>query len=78
MDKQHYHGHLIHSGAELDRTVNEWTPTLIVLWEEGADLKRREILFKKTFPTEQAAQECAYQFAVSWIEGGKPELPRGT
>lgn len=73
--EQRHRGHLIRAGAGLNPKTNEWTPTLMVFWSQGGDTIRKRILFKSTFPTEEIAQERACQFAVAWIDVGKPEIP---
>ncbi len=73
--EKHHHAHLIRCGGSLNPDSNQWTPTLMVLWSEGAETIAKRILFKSTFSTEADAQMCAYNFAVAWIDAGKPEIP---
>lgn len=78
---QRYEGHLIRSGASRDPTWQRWLPRLTILWDKSAnqavpaELVHTEITFTKMFATEQEAQACAYRFAASWIDAGKPQLP---
>jgi|GEM_PF-4251122 hypothetical protein len=77
MDHDH-RGYLIHSGASVNPNTNKWTPTLTVFWSEGTSkMMAQELLFTITFPTEQEAELCARHFGVTWVDAGKPQLPKG-
>ena len=75
--EKHYHAHLIRFGATLNPESNQWTPTLMVFWSEGAVTISKEIVFKSTFTTNADAQVRAYDFAIAWIDAGKPEISSG-
>jgi hypothetical protein len=78
MDER-YQGYLIRSGAQLNTDTNQWTPTLSVLSDQGPSrLLWKEIVFSNTFSTKAEAQVCAHRFGISWIDAGKPALPKGT
>ena len=72
--EKHYHAHLIRFGGSLNPESNLWTPTLMVFWNEGGETISRRILFKSTFTSEADAKVRAYDFAITWIDSGKPEI----
>jgi len=65
-----YKGHLIHAGAKYSPAVNEWVPTLVVVWSQPWTFQ--EIRFTDTFSTEMIAQVYARQYGKRWIDAGKP------
>ena len=72
--EKHYHAHLIRFGGSLDANSNQWTPTLKVFWSEGGDTISERIVFKSAHSTEIDAEVRAFDFAVTWIDSGKPEI----
>jgi hypothetical protein len=72
--EKHYHAHLIRFGGSLDANSQQWTPTLEVLWSEGGDTVSKRLLFKTKFSTQTDAEVRAFDFAVTWIDCGKPEI----
>jgi hypothetical protein len=77
MDER-YQEHLIRSGAQLNGEANRWIPTLQVLSDQGPSrVLWKEIVFSNTFSTKAEAQGCAHRFGISWIDAGKPALPKG-
>jgi hypothetical protein len=74
---QYYRQHRIRTGACLNPEMKEWTPLAMVFWTEGTAFKRRDILFKVTFATEQEAELHALEHAIHWIDAGKPPLLTG-
>jgi hypothetical protein len=75
--EKHYHAHLIRFAGNRDPESSQWTPTLSVIWSEGGETISRQIIFKSTFTTEADAQVRAFDFAVNWIDAGKPEIAVG-
>lgn len=73
-----YQGHLIRLGAGLNPGTNQWTPTLTIFWDKGqGQMAKAEIVFRRTFSTEEEAEAVAQRLAVDWIDAGKPALPLG-
>jgi hypothetical protein len=74
--ENHYQSHLIRSGAYVNPDTNQWTPELMIFWNQSRETICKHPLFKVTFATGKESQSCALQFARRWIDDGKPELPK--